>query len=118
VNIHVNRPQILPVTRSDVDHVTGAFEEPALDEDAPLDGERCEDESEADWGPGIALEESHQKADTEEDHDVHVLEPGVVADEMLIRFFEELASCSRLGSSALQEIDVLLIVVNILEKNE
>jgi hypothetical protein len=49
---------------------------------------------------------------------VHVLEPGVVADEMLIRFFEELASCGGLGSSALQEIDVLLIVVNVLEKNE
>lgn len=116
MNIEMNRLQILQVARRDVDHVSGAFKEPALDEDSPLDGERGEDESEAEWRPGVAFEEGHQKAETDEDHNVHVLEPGVVAYEMLIRFFEEFTSCSRLGSSALQEIDVLFIVVNALEK--
>ena len=84
MNVEMDRFQAAPVIGLNIRGVAGRFKEPALAENAPLDGEGGKDEGKAKGGPGVALEEGHQEAETDEDHDVHVLEPGVITSQMLV----------------------------------
>ena len=51
------------------------IEEPALDENGPLNSESSEQEIETKWRPWISFQESHQETETDDDHHVDILEP-------------------------------------------
>ena len=48
--------------------------EPALHEQSPLNTEGSHQEAEAHSTEAVALQEGHEEAEPNEDHDVHVLE--------------------------------------------
>ena len=54
------------------------------DENCPLNGETGKEEVEAERGPAVALQEGHEKAETDDNHDVSVLEPRVDARQFVV----------------------------------
>lgn len=49
----------------------------ACNEDSDLEDVGGDKEVESDRGPAVCLEEDHEEAEANEDHDMHVLEDGV-----------------------------------------
>ena len=51
----------------------------ACNEDSDLEDVCGDKEVESDRGPAVCLEEDHEEAEANEDHDMHVLEDGVIS---------------------------------------
>ena len=58
----------------------------ADDEDGELHGPSGNHEIEADRGPAVRLQENHEEAEADENHDMHVLENGVVLRHFRLSF--------------------------------
>lgn len=58
----------------DVDFAMMQAVEEALHEGGPLQGKGCDQEVEAHAAEAVALQEGHEEAEADEDHDVHILE--------------------------------------------
>ena len=55
--------------------VVGTIEEPTLNENSPLNGKCSEKEIETKGRPWVSFQECHQETETNDDHDVDILEP-------------------------------------------
>ena len=58
-----------------VGHVVEDIVEEASCKERPLDGETSKEEVKSDRAPAISLQESHQEAETDDDHHMRILEP-------------------------------------------
>lgn len=61
--------------------------EPALHQQSPLYTEGCDQEVEAHSTKAVAFQESHEKAESHKDHDVHVLEAWTDGGETPMGFY-------------------------------
>ena len=71
------------------------------EQDGDLDGPAGDQVVEADGAPRVVLQEDHEEAEADEDHDVHILEQGVFLLQEICRLI--ILLLSRVGASVFSE---------------